>query len=113
MTQSLSPTWPVLTRYDQDRLARIALPLGGIGTGTISLGGRGDLRDWEVVNRPAKGFTPPNSFFALYARPQGREAVTRLLEGPLDAADYEGPSGSLARNHGLPRFRSCTFAAAY
>ena len=25
--------WPVLTEYDQDHLARIALPLGGIGTG--------------------------------------------------------------------------------
>jgi hypothetical protein len=33
--------WPVLKRYDQAHLARIALPLGGIGTGTVSLGGRG------------------------------------------------------------------------
>jgi non-lysosomal glucosylceramidase len=36
-----------------------------------------------------------------------------VLEGPLDTADYEGLIGSTARNHGLPRFRSCTFAAAY
>ena len=48
------PEWPVLTRYDQDHLSAIALPLGGIGTGTVSLGGRGELRDWEIVNRPAK-----------------------------------------------------------
>ena len=52
-------SWPILTRYDHDHLARIALPLGGIGTGTVSLGGRGNLHDWEIVNRPAKGFTPP------------------------------------------------------
>ena len=45
--------WPVLTRYDSSHLRRIALPLGGIGTGTISLGGRGVLGDWEIVNRPA------------------------------------------------------------
>src|SRR5690242_12653146 len=32
----------------------VAFPLGGIGTGTISLGGRGELRDWEIFNRPAK-----------------------------------------------------------
>ena len=32
-------TWPMLKTYDQDHLARIALPLGGIGTGTVSLGG--------------------------------------------------------------------------
>ena len=65
--------WPVLRCYDQGHLARIALPLGGIGTGTVSLGGRGDLRDWEVMNRPAKGFVPGGRFsaapfFALYAK---------------------------------------------
>ena len=48
--------WPVLTHYDSDHLQEIALPLGGIGTGTVSLGGRGELRDWEIMNVPAKGF---------------------------------------------------------
>ena len=104
--------WPILTRYDQGHLARIALPLGGIGTGTVSLGGRGNLHDWEIVNRPAKGFTPPNCFFALYAQPAGGPSVTRALEGVLPPP-YEGPSGSTAANHGLPRFRHCSFAAAY
>jgi non-lysosomal glucosylceramidase len=58
MSFSETSSWPILTRYEQDYLPRIALPLGGIGTGTVSLGGWGDLRDWEIVNRPAKGFTP-------------------------------------------------------
>src|SRR2546423_8790492 len=79
----LKPGWPVLTRYDADHLARVALPLGGIGTGTISLGGRGDLRDFELVNKPAKGYTPANSFFALYAKPASGPVVSRCLEGPL------------------------------
>src|SRR4051794_12125347 len=105
--------WPVLTRYDSEHLARIALPLGGIGTGTVSLGGRGDLRDWEIVNRPAEGVTPANSFFAIRVQPEGGEPVTRVLEGPLDLATYEGAFGSAARNHGLPRFRDCAFEAAY
>ncbi len=104
--------WPILTHYDQAHLDRIALPLGGIGTGTVSLGGRGNLHDWEIVNRPAKGFTPPNCFFALYTRPAGRPAVARALEGILPQ-HYEGAIGSTAANHGLPRFRSCSFAAAY
>ena len=112
------PDWPVLKTYDQDHLARIALPLGGIGTGTVSLGGRGDLRDWELVNRPAKGFVPGERFagkpfFALWAKPKGGTATTRALEGPLDLDRYEGASGSNAHNHGLPRFTECAFAAAY
>jgi len=111
-------SWPVLTRYDQDHLARIALPLGGIGTGTVSLGGRGDLRHWEIVNRPAKGFSPVIGrdgapFFALFTQLSSGEAVTRVIEGPLELEDYEGSHGSKARNHGLPRFRTCSFAATY
>ena len=116
MTTSIEwpvPEWPVLTRYDQNHLAKIALPLGGIGTGTVSLGGRGDLRDWEIVNRPAKGFVPGRTFFALYARPEGGEALTRCLEGPVEAAAYEGGFGCPAHNHGLPRFREAAFEAAY
>ena len=55
-----------------DHLSEIAFPLGGIGTGTVSLGGRGELRDWEIFNRPGKGKILPFTFVALWARPQGR-----------------------------------------
>jgi uncharacterized protein (DUF608 family) len=106
--------WPILTRYEEDHLARIALPLGGIGTGTVSLGGRGDLRDFEIVNRPAKTFTPDQTFFALrVGDATGEHLITRCLEGPLDRMLYEGASGSTARNHGLPRFQKATFETAY
>jgi non-lysosomal glucosylceramidase len=105
--------WPILTHYDQNHLTRIALPLGGIGTGTISLGGRGDLRDFEVYSHPDKGFTPPYGFFTLWAKPEGGEPVARCLEGVIEPWLYEGASGCPIPNHGLPRFRQCTFAAAY
>jgi non-lysosomal glucosylceramidase len=109
--------WPVLKKYDEQHLARIALPLGGIGTGTVSLGGRGDLRDWEIMNRPAKGFTPKRGsfgpFFAVFVKDTQGRIQARGLEGPIDVALYEDASGSPATNHGLPRFRQCTFAAAY
>ncbi len=124
MSVSLNGTWPVLSSYDQDHLLRIALPLGGIGTGTVSLGGRGDLRDWEIVNRPAKGFLPGqgraglhyrggSTFFALYAARDGGDPVAVALEGALDSSEYEGARGSAAANAGLPRFRDCSFHAAY
>ncbi len=110
-------TWPVLREYDQNHLARIALPLGGIGTGTVSLGGRGNLRDWEIMNRPAKGYTPQSQgagpLFALYAKQEGRDAVARALEGPIELDEYEGAHGCAASNHGFPRFRNCAFKAAY
>jgi len=32
------------------RLKMIAFPLGGVAAGSISLGGRGQLRDWEIFN---------------------------------------------------------------
>lgn len=118
MALRTNPDWPVLRIYPRDHLARIALPLGGIGAGTVSLGGRGDLRDWEVVNRPAKGFIP--SFkrgswpsFVLFTRRAGAPSVVRLLEGPMEPVEHEGDHGSPAANHGLPRFRDCRFAAAY
>ncbi|MFW6163752.1 MAG: GH116 family glycosyl-hydrolase [Planctomycetota bacterium] len=112
MAAKANPDWPVLTSYEGERLRCVALPLGGIGTGTVSLGGRGDLRDWEIVNRPAKGFQPRHAFFALWAKPKGEEAVARCLEGAL-LPPYEGSHGATQANHGLPRFRRCSFLAAY
>lgn len=115
--QDASPAWPVLRHYDQQHLARIALPLGGIGTGTVSLGGRGDLRDWEIMNRPAKGFVPMRGsfgpFFAVFARTPDGKTVAKAAKGPIDVSAYENSHGSTAPNHGLPRFRDCSFATAY
>ena len=68
--------WPILRHYDQDHLLNIALPLGGIGTGTVSLGGRGELRDWEIMNKPGIGYSTVTKgndapFFAVYVKPEG------------------------------------------
>jgi uncharacterized protein (DUF608 family) len=109
--------WPVLKTYDRDHVEKIALPLGGIGTGTVSLGGRGNLIDWEIMNRPAKGYVPyggqqTGPFFAIHVT-GGAVPFTRALEGPLPLSVYEASHGSTAINHGLPRFRGVSFAAAY
>ena len=32
-----------------------AFLLGGIGTGNVSVGARGELSDWEIFNSPGKG----------------------------------------------------------
>ena len=110
--------WPVLKHYDQDHINKIAMLIGGIGTGTVSLGGTGDLRDWEIMNRPAKGFTgvPIGNrapFFAIYTAGPSGKSRTKGLMGPVDINKYESKNGTGANSHGIPRFRKCTFDAAY
>lgn len=112
--------WPALKHYDQNHLFQIALPLGGIGTGQVSLGGRGELRDWEIMNIPAKGFSTVYTgssnapFFAIYTKPADGEAITTLLEGPIYTHEYvRGGGGEEVNHHGMPRFRSTSFDAAY
>src|SRR5215470_12961812 len=84
--------------FTGDALSEIAFPLGGIGTGTVSLGGRGQLRDWEIFNRPGKGRTLPFSFTALWARAEGGAPKLRALEAPL-RPPYPGGFG-YARSSG-------------
>ena len=92
--------WPVLKHYDQNHLFQVALPLGGIGTGQVSLGGRGELRDWEIMNIPAKGFSTVYTgssntpFFAIYVKPDNKEATTTLLEGPIYPHEYVRGGGA-------------------
>lgn len=110
--------WPVLKHYDANHLMEVALPLGGIGTGTVSLGGRGELRDWEIMNVPAKKYSTVTTgnnapFFALYMKPDGQPSRTILLEGPLDDSEYLHYEGRPVNHHGMPRFDEASFDAAY
>ncbi len=115
--------WPILKTYSGKYLDEVAMPLGGIGTGTVSLGGRGDLRDWELMNRGALGYLPAfklvqptianGPFFALYYKQPGSTGQIRVLEGPVPAREHSGDWGADAVNSGFPRFQSTTFAAAY
>ena len=110
--------WPVLKTYDGQHLYQVALPLGGIGTGTVSLGGRGELRDWEIMNVPAKKYstvTPGNNapFFAVHVQSQDGQECTAMLAGPLYPAEYQHYEGRPVDHHGLPRFTEALFETAY
>lgn len=91
----------------------LAFPLGGIGTGNVSLGARGDLRDWEIFNHPGKGALLPNTFFAIRAEVSGQAPVVKVLEGPIQ------PPHTLSHGYhpwtgaGLPRLQSATFKGEY
>jgi len=104
------PLWRV---FEEPFLSEIAFPLGGIGTGTVSLGGRGQLRDWEIANHPAKGRTLDNTFFALWWPDEAGRGQACILEAGL-RPPYRGWMGlSRAGMPGMPRFRSGRFLAAY
>ncbi|PYV26468.1 MAG: hypothetical protein DMG27_06790, partial [Acidobacteria bacterium] len=91
----------------------IAFPLGGIGTGSISLGGRGQLRDWEIFNRPDKGNSPQYAFPSLWTERPNQGPIARVLEARI-LPPYEGPTGlGFANAPGLPRVDSCTFTGEF
>ncbi|HEX5482462.1 MAG TPA: GH116 family glycosyl-hydrolase [Terriglobia bacterium] len=91
----------------------LAFPLGGVGAGSIGLGGRGDLREWWIFNRPDKGNSPQYAFPAIWAQAGNRKPVARVLEARI-LPPYEGASGLGAANvPGLPRLRSSTFTGEF
>ena len=51
-----------------------AMPLGGIGTGSVALCGDGSLRQWQIFNQVNHEAFLPHSFFAIYTKPAGPRA---------------------------------------
>src|SRR4029079_19620266 len=82
----------------------LAFPLGGIGTGNVSLGARGDLRDWELGDRPAKGKRSPNTFFCIRVQVGDAAPIAKVLEGPIPAPHDLSHGYHPNTAAGLPRF---------
>ena len=105
-----------LTEYDEGA-SETAFLLGGIGTGNVSLGARGELKDWELFNTPGKGNTFPYTFFALHANNQkegdGRIARSRVLEGPIQPPHNLSHGYDSSRLAGLPRMQHSRMRAEY
>ena len=94
-------------------LTAIAFPLGGVAAGAISLGGRGQLRDWEIFNRPDKGNAPNYAFPAIWVQSGARQPVARVLESRIQPP-YEGATGLGSKNApGLVRLASATFTGEF
>jgi uncharacterized protein (DUF608 family) len=90
-----------------------AFPLGGIGTGNVSLGARGNLLDWEIFNSSNKGFSLPNTFFAIRAQQTGQAPHLRVLEGPIQAPHTLSHGYNPYAQAGLPRFQNTSFTGEY
>lgn len=109
---SATGSWTASRTYGPEATVA-AFPLGGIGTGTVSVGARGEFRDWEIANQPDKGSWLPFTFFAIRAQPQDGDAVTRVLESRIHPP-HEGDSGHhIGKVAGLPRLQHSRMRGEY
>lgn len=102
-----------IPQYTGNSLATVSFPIGGLGTGNINLGGRGEIRELEIFNRPAKGVHPDMTFFSLWAQKEGGPPVAKILERKI-LPPYVGWMG-FPRNQlaGVSRFNEVVFRGEY
>jgi len=97
-------------QYTGKYLQNLQIPIGGISTGNILMGGRGNIAHIEVFNRPDRQRSPINTFFALYAKIDGLKPVSKILE-----REYLPPYNDVShlKATGLPRMKEATFTNAF
>ena len=117
-TFAAAAEWPTARHFDGDHLLRVALPMGGIGCGAVSLAGNGELVDWEIMNRANKTMSErersaiSRTFFAIRIKGASHESTT-MLAGPLHPTLLYAGEGNCAPQSGLPRFREASFDGAF
>lgn len=108
--------------YKAQKLNEISFPLGGIGTGSIGLGGNGRLIDWEIFNRPNKGGSLNGfSFFVIKAEEKDNIIAAKVLNGDLNppyiGKGYSKWSYGFGVNReymtGLPHFKDVEFKGEF
>jgi uncharacterized protein (DUF608 family) len=110
--------------FSGDRATQVALPIGGIGAGSICLNGYGGLQDFSIHTHPETsalpaGFTsnsPEAAFAILHIK--GPSPVTKLVEGPFPPFKIfdQGIQGQGLRRggfEGFPRFEKCNFRGEF
>lgn len=105
--------------YNGEHLSKIKYPLGGIGTGCISLLGDGSLSDFELFGRPDKKSGEGFAFFAVKAERGGKLIDARMLNSDFHPANNISFSQSdihlcdYKRFSELPRFERPDFSVRF
>ena len=81
--------------YQGRKTKNISFPLGGIGTGCIGLSGNGELREFEIFNRPAKNMRNGYTHFSIKAT-CGNKSIVKVLQGDTN----ESLLGTLCASNG-------------
>jgi uncharacterized protein (DUF608 family) len=110
--------------FGGDTATQIAMPLGGIGAGSVCMNGQGGLQDFAIHERPATTALPsvwssnsPQAAFAIL-HVKGSPSVTKLVEGPFPPFKIfdQGLQGQGLRRggfEGFPRLQKCSFKGEY
>ncbi len=99
--------------FEGRQLKMISFPLGGVAAGSLGLGGRGQLRDWEIFNRPNQGGSPSYAFPAIWIQSGNSKPISHVLESRI-LPPYQGESGLGSNNApGLSRLESAKFIGEY
>jgi len=100
--------------YSEERLSRVAFPMGGLGAGMICLEGTGALSHFSLRNRPDLA-NEPCTFAAIAVK--GSPTTARVLEGPVPGWKRFGRTragfGAGGSTIGLPRFASARFQTRF
>lgn len=109
--------------YKGIKTREISFPVGGIGTGSIGMGGDGRFHEWEIANKPDKARLNGFSHIAVKAEKDGKTVCARVLNGDLQS----GLTGEITDRMwsgfghgpyretmaGIPHFKDCGITASY
>ncbi|MDH7601772.1 MAG: GH116 family glycosyl hydrolase [Armatimonadota bacterium] len=66
--------------YSGKTATDVNFPLGGIGSGHLSICADGAIRQWCIFNRVNEACVVPDSFFAVWARPKSGTPIAKILQ---------------------------------
>jgi non-lysosomal glucosylceramidase len=98
--------------YTGENLKSICFPIGGIASGNITLGGRGNIAEMEIFNRPSKG-KQPCMFNMLWVKQKDKNAILKIVEREIFPPFTSGFGLSQEQFPGFSRFKEVDFTGEY
>ncbi len=99
--------------YTGENLRNIFYPLGGIGTGNLLIGGRGNILEFEIFNRAQRDELPPYmTFFSLWYNDGDNEPGAIILERRHFDNFTNGFGVPRQQLSGIPRFDEIRWTGA-